>query len=801
MKKIVVLFLMIVFAFSLNAEARTFNVKKFGAAGDGITLDSPAINAAIEAAAKKKGSTVIVPAGVYKCLSIHLASNITLQFEKGAVLCAAPYTEGEGYDLPEDNPYIKYQDFGHSHWKNSLIWGIGLENVVVCGEGVIDGNELSDGFYRQISSPTSIACDFVLEKGVANKAIALKDCRNVTLKDFTVSEGGHFCVLATGVDGLTISGIKADSGRDGIDLDCCKNVLVENCTINTPWDDAIVMKSSYALDRYQDCENITIRGCHISGYATGTMLSGEKMPVEPTPQHKNPSVRSSGRIKFGTESSGDFRHIRISDCTLEYCGGLHVESTDGSKISDVRFDNIRITDCADAPVFIMIGSRLRSPEGRSVGNISDVHFNRIVSTGARPEYGVIITGYRENYVSDIHFNDCSFQGRGGLSVDYVTGPVVEVKGEYPDPKTFGTMPSKGVYIRHAKNVSFENVSFEFENKDTRPLIIRDDVYGFSAKGTDFDYPGKTYYNKYGMGITCKDGKLCLTREKEMHKIFPGLYDLPDLYLPYDNIKASVIDPSAIRKVHSEHYVYKTRKDGSELKLTVDFAETDGPAPVVFQIHGGSWIRGSRAGLSDFTATLAVNYGITAVRVDYTHADEEGARMQDSIDDVIDAVKFIREHAEELHVNPDRIALMGQSAGAHLAAAAAVKLNDVKVLVGCFGPYDAVLHFSKPKHHNPESNFYKRHAYYTHDYDDEYLKSVSPLHIMPEKINFKAILLQGTADTSVNKKNMECFSLALKNAGSPEVKTIYYPGATHSLNKSMYNDDVYRNILEFINKNL
>lgn len=801
MKKKIVVFLFAALAAVIPVTAKTFNVKQFGAAGDGVSVDSPAINAAIAAAAKKKGSTVLVPAGVYKCFSLRLASGVTLQLEKGAVLRAAEYGVDGAYDAPEENPYAKYQDFGHSYWKNSLIWGIGLENVTLCGEGRIDGAALSDGFSRYISAAADIEFDFVVEKGAANKAIALKDCRNVVLKDITISEGGHFCVLASGVDGLTISGLRADSARDGIDLDCCKNVLVENCTLNTPWDDAIVMKSSYALGRYQDCENITIRGCHISGYAAGTLLSGEKKPVAPSPLHKNPSVRSSGRIKCGTESSGGFRNIRVSDCTLEYCGGLHVESTDGGSASDIRFENIRISDCTDAPVFVMIGARLRSPEGRTVGSISDVHFKNVVSTGARPEYGVIITGYKDHFVSDIHFSDCSFQSLGGLSPDAIAGPVPEILDEYPDPKTFGTMPCRGAYIRHAKQVSMENVSFSFDEKDTRPLMVRDDVYGFSAKGTEFDFPGKSYFNKYGMGIKRDGDKFTIDREKEMHKTFPGLYELPDLYLPYDAPRVSLIDPSASRRVRCENFVYKTRKDGSELLLTVDFADTPEPAPVIFQIHGGSWLRGSRAGLRDVTTTLAANYGITGVRVDYTHADEDGARMQDTIDDILDAVRFIRAHAAELHIDPDRVALMGQSAGAHLAAAAAVILNDIKVLAGFYGPYDGVFHFAKAKRQNPESNYYRRHSYYTYDYDEAYLKSISPLHLMPEKVNFKALLLQGTADISVNWHNTERFSAALEQAGSPLVRTIYYPGVTHFVHKSMYHDDSYRKLLEFLIKNL
>ena len=220
-----------------------------------------------------------------------------------------------------------------------------------------------------------------------------------------------------------------------------------------------------------------------------------------------------------------------------------------------------------------------------------------------------------------------------------------------------------------------------------------------------------------------------------------------------------------------------------------------------QIHGGSWLRGNRNAKKDFTRTLAAKYGITGVRIEYSHADQEGVRMQDTIDDVLDAISYIRRHSTELNIDPTRVALMGQSAGAHLAAAAAVRLNDIKLFIGWFGPYDALYHFAKPKRHNPSGNFYQRHAKYTFDYDDAYLKSVSPLHQVPEKVNFKAFMLQGTGDMSVNKVNAERFSEALRKADCPEVVVTYYPYGPHFIHKSMYNDEAHSETLNYIINNL
>jgi polygalacturonase len=124
----------------LEVGAATFDVKAFGAKADGKTLDRDAINKAIDAAAAAGGGTVYLPAGTYVTGSIRLRSNITLQLEHGTVIEAS--TDVTAYDAAEPNQWDKFQDSGHSHWHNSLIWGDGLENVSIVGAGLITGKAL-----------------------------------------------------------------------------------------------------------------------------------------------------------------------------------------------------------------------------------------------------------------------------------------------------------------------------------------------------------------------------------------------------------------------------------------------------------------------------------------------------------------------------------------------------------------------------------------------------------------------------------------------------------------------------------
>ena len=237
-----------------------FDVRDHGARGDGRAIDSAAINRAIEVAASAGGGIVMLPAGRFLCFSIRLASGITLLLAEDAVIEAADPARHPGrYDLPEPAPEALYQDFGHSHWHNSLIWGDGIANVAILGPGRIEGSGLTrDGpgarWRKQTGErPLSMAGMSETEirrlepqaeamTGLANKAVALKNCRNVRLSGFTILKGGHFALLATGVENLVVEDLAIDTDRDGIDLDCVRNATVSRCRVNTPNDDAIVLR-------------------------------------------------------------------------------------------------------------------------------------------------------------------------------------------------------------------------------------------------------------------------------------------------------------------------------------------------------------------------------------------------------------------------------------------------------------------------------------------------------------------------------------------------------------------------------
>ena len=457
MKKYVLLLLCL---FAWSAQAKIYDVTRYGATGNGHTIDTPAINQAILEAAAQGGGTVYFPAGEYACYSIRLASHVHLYLEQGATIVAAFPTATDGYDEAEPNEHDRYQDFGHSHWKNSLIWGIGLEDITISGPGIIYGK----GLTREESRL----------KGVGNKAISLKLCKNITLKDFKLLRCGHFGLLATGVDNLSLQNLTVDTNRDGFDIDCCKNVRISQCSVNSPWDDAIVLKASYGLGEFKDTENVTISDCYVSGYDQGTLYDCTWQRDEPqAPDHGY----VTGRIKLGTESSGGFKNIAITNCIFERCRGLALETVDGGWLEDIVISNITMRDIVNSPIFLRLGARLRSPEGTPVGCMRRILISHVNVFNADSRYSSIISGIPGACIEDVTLSDIHIYHQGGYSPADCPAVVPEQEKVYPEPWMFGTIPAKGFYVRHARNITFDNVHFHYQTADERPLFVTEDAEG------------------------------------------------------------------------------------------------------------------------------------------------------------------------------------------------------------------------------------------------------------------------------------------------------------------------------------
>ena len=538
-----------------------FDVRTFGATGDGKTADSPAINKAIEAAAAAGGGTVFFPGGNYICFSIRLKSHVDLYLSQGCTIIAADSPKpgettgymGGTYDAAEPkNPWDAYQDYGHNHWHNSLFWGDGISDFSITGPGLIWGKGLSYGLgpgrppagsgasgpgfgpgrpdapaapgapggagaagvyggaraaggagagaaAAQAGSSAPGAAPgagaaagaarpggagaggagrnargsytvFQAEQpGVANKAIGLKNCHNVVLRDFSILKGGHFAILVTGVDNLTIDNLRIDTDRDGMDIDCCKNVRVSNCTVNSPWDDAIVPKSSFALGYNRPCENMNITNCYVSGcWELGSVIDGT--------WKRRAGAGGTGRIKCGTESNGGFINIAISNCVFEGCQGYALESVDGALLEDIAITNTTMRDLVSGPLFMRLGARLRGPkETTKVGTLRRIMVSNLACYAAPQRISSILSGIPDNYIEDVKLSNIYIETVGGATADAAQIQPPELESKYPEPSMFGPMPASGFFLRHVRNVEMSHVEIANATPDARPAFYLTDV--------------------------------------------------------------------------------------------------------------------------------------------------------------------------------------------------------------------------------------------------------------------------------------------------------------------------------------
>ena len=458
-RKISATLCLLLFIHSLaSAQAPVYDVKKYGAKGDGKTLDTKAIEKAIDAAVAAGGGTVYFPAGDYLSVTIHLKSNIGLYLDHGATIVAAATSETLKYDKPEPSDNDTYQDFGHSHFNNSLIVGINLHDISITGPGRISGK---GGLIREDQKEKN--------DGYANKAVSLKLCRNVILRDFTVFYGGWFGFLLTAVDNATIDNIKMDTNRDGIDLISSKNVRMSNCSINAPGDDAIVLKSDYALNYPRATENITITNCQVSGYNEGTFLDGTFL----TNGRPNPT----GRIKLGTESNGGFKNITITNCVFNHCRGLALETVDGAVLEDIIVSNLTMRDITNAPIFVRLGARMRGPKDLPYSQLRRVLISNIVAYDVTGEQAAIISGIPGHDIEDLTLDNIHIFFKGGGSKAQAAREVPALIDSYPDPNRWGITPAYGFFIRNVKDLEMSNVEVNYLKEDLRPAFILDDVDG------------------------------------------------------------------------------------------------------------------------------------------------------------------------------------------------------------------------------------------------------------------------------------------------------------------------------------
>lgn len=456
-----VLALMPAFAFA------DFNVRDYGAKGDGKTLDSPAIDKAIEACVKQGGGKVVLPAGTYLSGSIHMKSNVELHLQSGCVILAAPQSMG-AYDKSETFGFPEYQDGGHTYFHNSLIWAEGQENISITGHGMIDGLGLTK---KDTEKGGKVQGGSI---GAGDKAIAFKQCKNILIRDVTIYRGGHFAIIVTGCERGTIDNVTIDTNRDGIDIDCCKYITLTNCKVNTPNDDAIVLKSSYALKRAVPCEHILVTNCIVTGYKLGTFLDGTYVPEKVN--------WVCGRIKLGTESNGGYRDITISNCTCMYSSGLAFEEVDQGLMDNIVVTNIALKHVHHYPIYITTGCRNRGPkEVTEPSRGQNIMISNVQALDCDSLAGIIITGMENAPLKNISLSNIFVEYRGGGTAEMAQKKYREQGTNYPEPRWAGPTPSYGLFARHIDGLKLRDITFALKKDDGRPAVMLENVKNLDMK--------------------------------------------------------------------------------------------------------------------------------------------------------------------------------------------------------------------------------------------------------------------------------------------------------------------------------
>jgi hypothetical protein len=405
------------------------DVRDFGATGDGITDDAPAVDRAIAAAAAAGRGTVALPPGTYLAgSSIHMLSGVTLRLDAGSTILGSA---ARGYDPPEANPNSAFQDFGHSHFHDAMIWGDRLTDVGFVGSGTIDG-----GGHLTTGDPAS---------GQADKIISLTRCDGLRVDGITLRRGGHFAMLINGCshvssDHLTIS---TAGDRDGWNVVSARNVRITNLDVASN-DDALAFKSDWALGATLRNGNVTVTNAHLS-------------------------ARCCNALMFGSETCGDFTHYRFSHITITHAGksGLGMVSMDGARITDVRYSDVTMSGTA-SPIMEKIGTRRRCGGSPAVGGIGDVRYHEVTGTGAGA-FSPTLWGQPGHRIHDVTFDgvDLTLPGGHGAVPADVPG---DDSRDY-NPGSIGTRPAYGLYLHEIDRVRFVDSSLRSEAGDARPAVI------------------------------------------------------------------------------------------------------------------------------------------------------------------------------------------------------------------------------------------------------------------------------------------------------------------------------------------
>jgi len=448
MKKFLILTLLFIFIENIYCSGCIYNITDYGAKSDTAFLNTAFIQNAIDICHNNGGGTVYIPTGLYISGTLFLKDNVMLYLERGATIKGSPNL----------NDYPRLVEH-----RKGLIHAEKAHRIGIMGTGTIDANGGHPVFHEGPNSPNRIY------------VVNFEECTEVKIHDVSFLNASFWTLRIHDCEHVQIHGITIKSptyfNNDGIDLDG-RNITVSDCIIDCV-DDAICIKS-HIIGR--PCENIAITNCIVSS--------------------------NCNAIKFGTVSAGGFKNIAIANCIIKrpsqndyfdyrkytipgvtdnYVNnsGIALELVDGGIFEQVVINNITMYNTL-TPIFIRYAERRNPP----VGIMKDIIISNVTAT-ANSLMTCSITGIPGHYAENIKLSNIILNCPGRGRKEHTTREIPEKNKSYPENKIFGAdLPAYGFYVRHANNITFNNIQFNLNTKDDRHAICLDDCNNIVIDGTN-----------------------------------------------------------------------------------------------------------------------------------------------------------------------------------------------------------------------------------------------------------------------------------------------------------------------------
>jgi len=425
----------------------TFDVRTFGAVGDGTSNDTVPIQRAIDACAKR-GGIVLLDHGTFLSGTIRLRSDVELHLTSTAVLLGSP-------DLAH---YAADAQVVYKLLSQSLVYAEGCQHVAITGQGTIDGQ--GKAFRNGDSDPRPVLIRF-------------RDCRDVRLEGFLVKNAASFGVHPIHCRQVRIEGLRVDSlvqyNSDGIDVDGCQEVFISNCNIHSG-DDSIALKT---IERGAPCRDVVITNCILSSKCAA--------------------------IRVGPDAVEDIERVCASNCVIRDTplNGIKIQMSFGVTMRDMVFSNM-VMDNVTGPISLRLAGwkmgagntwAVFDDSGWEKGRLCNILFENIRARVPADNIKscISITGTPQTKPLGITFNnvDVSFPG-GGTAAEAARRSVPDLPHDYPECFIFGVLPAYGLYAHHAQDLTLSNVRFRLEGDELRPAIVCDDVQGLQLSGFKAD---------------------------------------------------------------------------------------------------------------------------------------------------------------------------------------------------------------------------------------------------------------------------------------------------------------------------